>query len=333
MSPVAVDSSCQRPNPVTEVKAIFEPVTATCQYVVTDPATKASVIIDPVLDYDPVSGKVTTKSADEVLAYVAEKGLKVERIIETHMHADHLTSAQYLKTMLGRQGTHGLDGKSAPVTCIGERITVVQETFAKIFRIPESEMARDGSQFDVLWKDGEMFKLGNLDCKVFFTPGHTPACSTVQIGPDAAFCGDTIFLPDVGSARCDFPKGSAETLYKSIKEGLFGLPDSVRIYVGHDYPPVDADSKKPARDPAFCSTVGAQKTENKQINAETPLDAFVEWRHGRDKTLGKPRLLYQSLQVNMRGGRFPTRKMEGEDGELIALIMPVEMPAGFGAAF
>ncbi len=196
------------------------------------PKAKSAVIIDPVLDYDPVSGKVTTGSADALLAYVADKGLKVERLIETHVHADHLTSAAYLKKKLAEAGHKGPNGEPAPLTCIGERITMVQETFGDIFRIPSSDMKRDGSQFDHLWKDGEEWKLGSLDCKVMFTPGHTPACSTVMIGPDAAFCGDTIFLPDVGSARCDFPKGSAETLFTSIKDRLFGLPDGVRIYVG-----------------------------------------------------------------------------------------------------
>lgn len=175
---------------------------------------------------------MSTTAADKLLDFVKEKGLRVERILESHVHADHLTSSAYLKRKLKAMGGHGLDGNSAPLVCIGEKVSVVQETFGDIFKIPVSDMPRDGSQFDHLFKDGESFKLGKLDCKVMFTPGHTPACSTVLIGPDAAFCGDTIFLPDVGSARVDFPKGSAEALFKSIKETIFGLSENVRIFVG-----------------------------------------------------------------------------------------------------
>ena len=280
-----------------------------------------------MLDYEPVAGKVTTASADALLSHVAAHGLHVERLIETHVHADHLTAAAYLKRRLAALGHTGPNGEPAPLVCIGERITAVQETFAEIFKIPESEMKRDGSQFDHLWAVGETFSLGSLACRVLFTPGHTPACATVLIGPDAAFVGDTLFLEDVGSARVDFPRGSAEALWESITNGLFALPDNVRIYVGHDYPPVEAG--KPLRDPAFCATVASEKAGNKHINASTQFDAFKEWRETRDKSLGRPRLLYQSLQVNMRAGEFPKRRLEGKEGELPALVQPVELPSGF----
>ncbi|KXS09446.1 beta-lactamase-like protein [Gonapodya prolifera JEL478] len=268
------------------VRTVLEKDTETAQYVVWDPETKDGLIIDSVLNFDPVAGKASHKSAQELLDVVRSEGINVVKIIETHAHADHLTAAQYLKQQLGG---------SVPV-CIGEGIKHVQEVFAPMFQMEGVVSTED---FDHLFTDGESYTLGNIECEVFASPGHTPACMVHRIG-DAIFTGDTIFMPDVGSARCDFPKGSAEMLYGSIQK-IFSLPPHTRVFVGHDYPPE-------GRKHTFETTVSAQTTANKHINASTPLDDFVSWRRGRDDTLKPPRLILPSLQVNIRAGRLP---MEG----------------------
>ncbi len=267
-----------------QVKAFFDEETFTASYVVKDPNSNACAIIDSVMDIDYAAGRITTGSADEIIAYVQENGLNVEWIIETHVHADHLSAAPYLQEKLG--------GKIG----IGENITIVQNTFGKVFN-EGTEFQRDGSQFDRLFKDGDSYTIGSLPAVAIHTPGHTPACMTHVIG-DAAFVGDTLFMPDFGTARCDFPGGSAEDMYASV-EKILSLPEETRIFVGHDY-------KAPGRDEyAWESTVGEQKAKNVHVGGGKSKDEFVKARTTRDATLGMPRLIIPSLQVNMRAGEVP----------------------------
>lgn len=281
-----------------EVTAFFDQATFTVSYVVRDPMSKKCAIVDSVLDFDYASGHTDTKSADAVVAWVKEKEYEVEWILETHVHADHLSAAPYIQEKVGGQ------------IGIGEKITVVQDTFGKVFN-EGTRFQRDGSQFDRLFKQGDSFHIGQMRGDVLHTPGHTPACLTYVIG-DAAFVGDTIFMPDFGSARCDFPGGSAETLYESVQK-ILTLPDETRIFVGHDY-------KAPGRDEfAWESTVGEQKAKNIHVGAGKDKDAFVKMRTERDATLGMPRLIVPSLQVNMRAGQMP----EPEDDGHIYLKVPV----------
>ncbi len=266
------------------VKAFFDTATNTVSYVVQDPTGTACAIVDSVLDYDQASGRTDTSSADQLIAFVKEAGLRVEWILESHVHADHLSAAPYLQEALG--------GKIG----IGAQITVVQNTFGKIFN-EGTRFQRDGSQFDALFEDGSTFHIGQLRADVLHTPGHTPACLTYVIG-EAAFVGDTLFMPDFGTARCDFPGGSAEDLYNSIQK-ILALPEETRIFVGHDY-------KAPGRDDfAWETTVGEQKALNVHIGAGKPLEDFVSLRTQRDAKLGMPRLILPSLQTNMRAGHFP----------------------------
>jgi len=275
-------------NPL--VKTFFDEDTFTASHVASDPATGKAAIIDSVLNYDPASGRTTTKSADEILAYVKDNNLDVVWIFETHVHADHLTAAPYLKQKLGAK------------TAIGDKVDIIQETFAKIFNAG-SAFKRDGSQFDKLFADGEAFKLGEIDGYFMATPGHTPACSTIVIG-DAAFIGDTMFMPDYGTARCDFPGGDARTLYKSIHK-IFALPDETRLFMCHDY-------KAPGRDTyAFVTTVAEQKAKNVHVHEGVSEDQFVEMRTAKDKTLNMPRLILPSVQVNMRAGDMPPAEANG----------------------
>ena len=275
-------------NPV--VKTFFDEETFTASHVVIDPSTKKFAIIDSVLNFDAASGRTTTNSADAIIDYVADNGLDVEWILETHIHADHLTAAPYLHEKLG--------GK----TGISSRINHVQSTFGKVFNA-EAGFARDGSQFDILFDDGEKFKLGNIDAYVMHTPGHTPACSTVIIG-DAAFVGDTLFMPDYGTARCNFPGGDACTLYRSIQK-IFSLPDQTRLFMCHDY-------KSPTRDVfAWETTVAEERAENIHVKTGISEDAFVEMREARDKTLSMPRLIVPSVQINMRAGDMPPPEENG----------------------
>lgn len=280
------------------VKAFFDTETNTISYVVRDPAGRKCAIIDSVLDFDHASGRTSTTSADAVIDYVRSEALEVDWVIETHVHADHLSAAPYLKERLG--------GKIG----IGSNITIVQDTFGKIFN-EGTEFQRDGSQFDALFEDGDTFHIGQMRADVLHTPGHTPACMTYVIG-DAAFVGDTLFMPDFGTARCDFPGGSAETMFQSVQR-ILSLPDDTRIFVGHDY-------KAPGRDDyAWESTVGEQKAKNVHVGGGTSREDFVEMREGRDATLGMPKLILPSLQVNMRAGNMPEPDEQGD----VFLKLPV----------
>ncbi len=273
------------------VKAFFDEATNTASFVVQEPEGRACAIIDSVLDFDHASGRTSTKSADDIIAYIRSENLDPQWILETHVHADHLSAAPYLQEQLG--GNIG----------IGENITVVQDTFGKIFN-EGTEFQRDGSQFDALFTEGDSFHVGQMRGDVLHTPGHTPACLTYVIG-DAAFVGDTLFMPDFGTARCDFPGGSSETLFKSIQK-ILALPDETRIFVGHDY-------KAPGRDDyAWETTVGEQKALNIHIGEGKSVEEFVEMRDARDATLGMPRLILPSLQVNMRAGQMPPADEQGD---------------------
>lgn len=274
-----------------EVEAFFDEPTNTVSYIVADPATKKCAIVDSVLDYDPASGRTSRKSADAIIARVREAGLEVEWILETHVHADHLSAAPYLKEELG--------GKLA----IGSGIRIVQETFGKIFNAG-TEFQRDGSQFDVLFDDGDTFRIGTIDARAMHTPGHTPACMTYVIG-DAAFVGDTIFMPDYGTARVDFPGGDARQLYRSIQK-IFALPDATRLFLCHDY-------KAPGRDEyRWETTVAEEKRSNLHVREGISEDEFVKMRTERDRTLSMPRLILPSVQVNMRAGAFPPPEDNGQ---------------------
>lgn len=280
------------------VTAFFDEATNTITYVVAEPEGSACAIVDSVLDFDYASGRTDTRSADAVIAHVQDKGLRVEWILETHVHADHLSAAPYIQERLG-----GLIG-------IGERIKVVQETFGKVFN-EGTRFQRDGSQFDRLFQEGDVFMIGQMRGEVLHTPGHTPACLTYVIG-DAAFVGDTLFMPDFGTARCDFPGGSAEVMFESVQK-ILALPEDTRIFVGHDY-------KAPGRDQyAWESTVGEQRARNIHVGAGRSKESFVEMRQKRDATLAMPRLIIPSLQVNMRAGQMP----EPEDNGLSYLKVPV----------
>lgn len=272
------------------VKTFFDEDTFTASHVASDPATKKCAIVDSVLGYDAASGRTNTTSADAIVDYVKNNGLTVDWILETHVHADHLTAAPYLKERLG--------GK----TGIGDKIDLVQNTFAEIFNA-EGGFKRDGSQFDRLFGDGDEFEVGDINARVIHTPGHTPACTTIIIG-DAAFVGDTLFMPDYGTARCDFPGGDARTLYRSIQK-IFALPDETRLFMCHDY-------KAEGRDKfAWETTVGDQRNGNVHVHAGVSEDEFAAMREARDKTLSMPRLILPSVQVNMRAGHMPPPENNG----------------------
>ena len=274
-----------------QVAAFFDEPTNTISYVVKDPKGSTCAIIDSVLDFDYSSGHTSTKSADEIIDFIEKEGLKVEWILETHVHADHLSAAPYLQERLG--------GKIG----IGENITIVQDTFGKVFN-EGTEFQRDGSQFDELFVEGDSFHVGQFRGDVLHTPGHTPACMTYVIG-DAAFVGDTLFMPDFGTARCDFPGGSADTMYESVQK-ILSLPDETRIFVGHDY-------KAPGRDEyAWETTVGEQKAKNVHVGGGASREEFVKMRTERDETLAMPKLIIPSLQVNMRAGNMPEPDDQGD---------------------
>ena len=275
--------------PTPSVHAQFDESTNTISYVVWDPATAQAAIIDPVLDYDHRSGRASHCSADALLAFVAEQGLSVAWILETHAHADHLSAAPYLKEQTG-----------APIG-IGEHIRDVQRTFAPMFGL--DDVSGDGREFDRLFRDGETFPLGGLQVGVMHTPGHTPACVSYRIG-DAVFVGDTLFMPDYGTARADFPGGDARTLYRSI-HALLSLPDDTRLFLCHDY-------KAPGRDHyAWETTVADEKARNVHIGGGVTEDDYVKMREARDATLAAPVLLLPSLQVNIRAGRLPGPEANG----------------------
>jgi len=281
------------------VHAFFDEATNTLTYLLREPEGRACAVIDSVLDFDYASGRTDTRSADAVIAFIREHGLDLQWILETHVHADHLSAAPYIQERLG--GRIG----------IGERITTVQETFGKVFN-EGTRFQRDGSQFDRLFRDGDSLMIGQLRGDVMHTPGHTPACLTYVFG-DAAFVGDTLFMPDFGTARCDFPGGSAEAMFDSVQR-ILALPDDTRIFVGHDY-------KAPGRDHyAWESTVGEQKARNVHVGAGRAKEDFVTLRTARDATLAMPRLIIPSLQVNMRAGHMP----EPEENGISYLKVPID---------
>lgn len=288
------------------VTPFFDANTWTMTYVVEDPDTQRCAIVDPVLDLDYASGTLTTESADKVIAHVRDAGLTVDYIIETHVHADHLTSAPYLKAALGGD------------IMIGSHITTVQETFANVYNEPDN-FPRNGSQFDRTVDDADTFSLGNLQCHAFHVPGHTPACMAYLLG-DALFVGDTLFMPDGGTARCDFPGGDARTLFRSIQR-LLSLPGATRVFVCHDYQPN-------GRELAWETTVAAQRADNIHVNDTIDEDAFVSMRETRDATLKMPALILPSLQVNMRAGHLPP---VDKDGRLF-LRVPVNVFGGADVA-
>jgi glyoxylase-like metal-dependent hydrolase (beta-lactamase superfamily II) len=273
------------------ITAFFDYATNTISYVVRDPNGSACAIIDSVLDFDFASGRTDTQSADKLINFVTENKLDVQWLLESHVHADHLSAAPYIQMKVG--------GKIG----IGSRITDVQETFGKIFN-EGTEFQRDGSQFDKLFVEGDTFHIGQLRGDVLHTPGHTPACLTYVI-ENAAFVGDTLFMPDFGTARCDFPGGSSERLFSSIQK-ILELPDDTRIFVGHDY-------KAPGRDKyAWETTVGEQKKKNIHIKSGKSKDDFVKLRDERDAKLAMPKLIVPSLQVNMRAGNMPEPDEQGD---------------------
>ena len=272
-----------------EVMGFFDPGTWTVTYVVHQGVGSDCVIIDSVLDYDAKSGRTTTASADQVVAYVRQNQLRVQWILETHAHADHLTAAPYLRQLLG--------GKIG----IGRPITQVQKVFKGIFNL-EKSFCEDGSQFDALFDDGETFSVGELTFQVMAVPGHTPACMAYRVG-DAVFVGDTLFMPDVGTARCDFPGGSATTLYASIQK-LLSLPGETRLFMCHDYPP----DNRPVR---FETTVAEQHQSNIHVHDGVSEDQFVRMRSERDAGLAMPTLLLPSIQVNIRAGELPPAEANG----------------------
>lgn len=276
-------------NQKPKVDAFFDEATNTITYVVSDPATKACAIIDSVMDIDYAAGRITYDHADNIIKHIRDNGMKLEWIIETHVHADHLSAAPYIQQELG--------GKIG----VGDQILVVQETFGKIFN-EGTEFQRDGSQFDALFKDGDTYQIGTLEAFTMFTPGHTPACMVHVIG-DAAFAGDTLFMPDGGSARADFPGGDAGTLFDSIAKVLT-LPDEMRLFMCHDYGP-------DGREIAWETTVAEEKRDNIHVGGGKTRDEFIKFRTERDATLDVPKLIIPSLQVNMRAGEVP----RDEDGD------------------
>lgn len=290
------------PHPVDlsvkpEVTAFFDAPTNTISYVVKDPASNACAVVDSVMDIDYAAGRITYDSADAIIAHIRDCGLKLEWLIETHVHADHLSAAPYIQGKLG--------GKIG----IGEQITVVQEVFGKVFN-EGTEFRRDGSQFDRLFKDSDSYSIGGLRAFALHTPGHTPACMTHVIG-DAAFVGDTLFMPDGGSARADFPGGDARTLFRSMRR-ILELPPQTRLFMCHDYGPN-------GREIRWESTVAEERAHNIHVKDGMTEDAFVAMREARDKTLGMPRLILPSLQVNMRAGALPPAEPNGR----VFLKLPV----------
>jgi len=273
-----------------EVESFFDPETWTFTYVVSAGKGSPCVVIDSVLNYDSNSGRTATRSADQVIEFIQAKQLKLEWILETHAHADHLTAAPYLQEKLG--------GKLV----IGNHIVNVQNVFKGVFNL-DSGFATDGSQFDRLLKEDESLPFGNLSLKALFVPGHTPACMAYEIG-DALFVGDTLFMPDVGTARCDFPGGDARALYQSIQK-ILAYPQETKLYMCHDYPP----NGRPAE---HCTTVGAEKAGNIHIHDGITEEQFVQMRTKRDSTLDMPKLILPSIQVNIRAGHFPEPESNGK---------------------
>lgn len=272
------------------IQGFFDRDTFTLTYVVYDPTTSDAVVIDPVLDYDPLRSRISTTSAERVMAFVSERGLRLRHVLETHAHADHISGSQLFKARTGA------------LVAIGEQITQVQETFKPLLDL-DPDFPTDGSQFDLLLRDGEVLRAGSLAIEVISTPGHTPACVTYKID-DAVFTGDALFMEDYGTGRCDFPRGSAEELYLSVHERLYKLPESTRVFVGHDYQPG-------GRELRYQTSIGVEKELNVQLRASTTEETFVRFRTQRDSTLAPPRLLYPSVQINVDAGRLPRPREDG----------------------
>lgn len=285
------------------IQHFFDPRTWTLTYVVWDETTKDAVVIDPVLDHDPASGRVWEESVSQVAAFLREHGLRLRAVLETHAHADHLSGSQVLRRDF-----------DAPVM-IGEHITKVQEVFRDVFDLG-AQFPVDGSQFDRLLKDGEVARFGSLEVEVIHTPGHTPACVTYRVG-DALFTGDALFAPDYGVGRCDFPAGDASALYRSVHDRLYALPDATRVFFGHDYQPG-------GRPLMIESTLGEEKAKNVQLRADTPEADFVAFRKARDATLAAPRLLLPSVQVNIDAGHLPAPAANGRS----YLRIPLKVETG-----
>ncbi len=283
-----------------QIETFYDPATFTLTFAVFDEKTRDAVIIDPVLDFDPIGAKTSTESVDKLIEFVKGKELKVHYVLETHAHADHLSASQILKKELGAK------------VAIGRTITEVQKTFAGLFDI---DFPTDGSQFDHLIDDGEKIVAGSLEVEAIATPGHTPACMTFKID-DAIFTGDALFMDDYGTGRCDFPRGSADELYTSIHERLYNLPDDTRVFVGHDYQPG-------GREVAWETTIGKSKKNNPQLKGDTDRATFVEMRESRDATLRAPRLLFQSVQVNANAGVLPKPHENG----MRYLVTPLNLGA------
>ncbi len=273
-----------------EIKPFYDAVTFTLTFVVFDEKTRDAVVIDPVLDYDPLGSSTSTRSVESVAAFLRKEQLTLHYVLETHAHADHLSASQWLKKHFGAK------------VAIGERIREVQETFKGVFDL-DSAFATDGSQFDRLLADGETLAAGSLAVKVISTPGHTPACVSYLIG-DAVFTGDALFMEDYGTGRCDFPRGSSAALYDSVQK-LYALPEATRVFVGHDYQPG-------GRELAWETTIGRSKERNIQLRASTTKLDFVAARDRRDATLAAPRLLFPSVQVNIDAGRLPKPHANGK---------------------
>ena len=287
------------------IQPFYDPATYTLTYVVYDPSSKDAVVIDSVLDYDPLASQTSTESIEKVAAFLRENRLRVHYALETHAHADHLTGAQWLKRRFEAR------------TVIGENIREVQKTFKPIFDL-SPDVVTDGSQFDRLVADGEVIEAGTLRIEVINTPGHTPACVTYKID-DALFTGDALFIEDYGTGRCDFPRGSASDLYVSVHDKLYALPDETRVFVGHDYQPN-------GRELRYETTIGKSKAANIQLRAETTKEQFIEFRNTRDATLKQPRLLFPSVQINVDAGRLPRPHENG----IRYLSIPVNLKAPTG---
>lgn len=271
------------------IEPFFDERTSTLTYVVFDEATRDAVVIDPVLDFEPSSGRVWTESVERVIRFVELEGLKVHHVLETHVHADHLSGGQWLRQRFGAK------------LAVSRRVTEVQAHFKGVFNWPH--FPADGSQFDLLLEPGQRLRAGALELTAIPTPGHTPTCMSFHVG-DAVFTGDALFLDDVGVGRCDFPSGDAAALYDGVTSGLFSLSDATRVFTGHDYPPAGRTWKA-------STTIGAAKAGNVQLRAETAKAEFVERRTARDRTLSAPRLLYPSLQVNIAAGQLPAPEANG----------------------
>lgn len=275
-----------------QIKTFYDPATFTLTYVVYDEDSRDAVVIDPVLDYNPIGSAVSDESFQKVVDFVAENDLKLHYVLETHAHADHLSSSQLFR-----------DEYPGIKVAISERITTVQKTFKTVFNLEES-FVTDGEQFDYLIKDFEELQAGTLTIKALPTPGHTPACLSFLIG-DAVFTGDALFMPDFGTGRCDFPAGDARTLYRCVTDNLYSLPDETRVFVGHDYQPG-------GREVAWESTIGEEKAKNIQLKGDTTEEEFVKFREERDSGLAAPKLIYQSILVNIDAGKLPKQESNNQ---------------------